>query len=132
MKGIVIVILMVVVAGISLIFQPWSELGFCLDPNDITKASMLGPHLTSLANTYDSMGFKSLGEKLQSQTLTGLNEEAKENGLKQPDPDWKNPVVSGDYAYVYFMSFSLLLAAIAIMLIGREDAEEKLILPVKK
>jgi hypothetical protein len=131
-KGIVIVILMVVVAGISLIFQPWSELGFCLDPNDITKASMLGPHLKTLANTYDAMGMKDLGQKLQDQTITGLNEEAKENGLKQPDPDWKNPVLSGDYAYVYFMSFSLLLAAIAIMLIGREDAEEKLILPVKK
>ncbi len=38
----------------------------------------------------------------------------------------------GEYAYSLFMFVSLVIASIAIVLIGREDAEEKTILPVKK
>lgn len=38
----------------------------------------------------------------------------------------------GDYAYSLFIGFALTLAAIAIILVGKEDAEEKTILPLKK
>jgi len=128
-KGIIICILALFTLGLSLVFQPWAELGFCLDPKDITTASLLGPPLHALADAYS--GLKGLGLKMQAQTVDQLTEEAHENGVK-PDPEWRNPVLSGDYAYVYFMSFALVAAAIAIILIGREDAEEKTVLPVKK
>lgn len=131
MKGIVICILAAFTVVVSVIFQPWAELGFCLDPKDITTVSLLAGPLHWLSDQYSAFGLKDLGLKLQGQTVDDLTEEAKQNGVK-PDPDWKNPVLSGDYAYVYFMSFSLVAAAIAIILIGREDAEEKTVLPVKK
>jgi hypothetical protein len=38
----------------------------------------------------------------------------------------------GDYAYCLFMGLAITIAAIAIVMIGREDAEEKTVLPVKK
>jgi hypothetical protein len=38
----------------------------------------------------------------------------------------------GDYAYSLFLFAALVAAAVAIILIGREDSEEKLLLPAKK
>ena len=38
----------------------------------------------------------------------------------------------GDYSYALVMGGAMVAAALAIMLIGKEEAEEKLILPVKK
>jgi len=38
----------------------------------------------------------------------------------------------GDYAYSFFLALALVVASIGIVLIGREEAEEKTILPVKK
>lgn len=38
----------------------------------------------------------------------------------------------GDYAYVVFLGVALLIASIAIGLIGREDACEKTVIPEKK
>ena len=38
----------------------------------------------------------------------------------------------GDYAYSLLMAMALVAAAIGITAIGREDAEEKTVLPVKK
>jgi hypothetical protein len=38
----------------------------------------------------------------------------------------------GDYAYMAFLALAMIAAAIAIHLIGREEAEEKTLLPQKK
>ncbi|CAN5196545.1 hypothetical protein BH11CYA1_BH11CYA1_27610 [soil metagenome] len=38
----------------------------------------------------------------------------------------------GDYAYSLVMGFALIAAAIGIAAIGREEAEEKTVLPIKK
>ena len=44
----------------------------------------------------------------------------------------KSTASLGDYGYILFMGVALTIAGIAIMIIGREDAEEKTVLPVKK
>lgn len=47
-------------------------------------------------------------------------------------PEANNPVEFSYYAYSFFLALALIAAAFAINAIGREDAEEKTILPVKK
>ena len=130
MKGILVCILALACLGLSVVFQPWAELGFGgMDKSDITTAPMLSGPLHALCDAYSGLG--GLGQSLRTQVVNKLDEEAKLNG-GTPDPAWNKPVKAGNYAYAYFMSFAMVAAAIAIILIGREDAEEKLVLPLGK
>ncbi len=38
----------------------------------------------------------------------------------------------GDYAYIVFLSIAMLIASLAIGIVGREDATEKTVIPEKK
>lgn len=133
MKDVLVIILAVVCVGLSLVCQPWAEMGFGVDKNELPTAenSLLAEPLHALANAYASSPLKDFADNCQKHITGELNEEAHENGLK-PDPDWNKAVLSGDYAYVLVMGLAMTAAAIAIILIGREESEEKLVLPAKK
>jgi hypothetical protein len=129
-KGIVIGVLAIACLVMSVIFQPWAEMGFGVDPNVIASDSLLGPPLHALANWYQQQ-FGGAAAQLQSQIKGKLDEQAQANGAK-PDPDWSKSVIAGDYTYITVMAFAMFASAVAIIVIGREDAEEKTVLPVKK
>ncbi len=129
MKGIVIAILALATLGLSVIFQPWAEMGFGTDPSEIANDSLLAPPLHALANFYQQ--FSGQANHIQSEIKGKLDAQAKETD-RTPDPDWGKSVIAGDYTYVYVMAFAMFASATAIILIGREDAEEKTVLPVKK
>lgn len=108
-KDLVIVVLALLCFGVSIVMLPWSELGFNghFPP---WLAWALDP--IGIANAFNSIpGGKTIQEFL-------IQKGARDN--------------FGDYAYALFMFAALIMAAIAIVLIGREDAEEKTILPLKK
>jgi hypothetical protein len=108
-KDSVIFILALLCFGVSIIMLPWSELGFNgqFPP---WLACVLDP--IGVAKMFGSIPY---GHALQ-EFLT--KQGARDN--------------FGDYAYALFMFAALIMAAVAIVLIGREDAEEKTILPLKK
>jgi hypothetical protein len=128
-KGIVIGILALACLVLSVVFQPWAEMGFGVDPNELATDSLLGPPLHSLANWYQQ--FNGIASSVQTQIKGKLDEEAKETGAT-PDPDWSKPVIAGNYTYGAVMAFAMFAAAVAIIVIGREDAEEKTVIPIKK
>jgi hypothetical protein len=97
---------------------------------EITNTSMLEDPLKGLAKAYDGLSNK--GKELQGIFVDNLKETAKANGLDQVPSDMETPNIAGRYAYILFVAIALVAAAVAIILIGREDAEEKLVLPVKK
>jgi hypothetical protein len=109
MKVISIVILAAACFLVSIIFMPWSELNFTGNfPTWLAWAT--GP-LGVTAFFHSIPGGDSLTDFLKTQGAQ------------------KN---FGDYAYVLFMGLAMVASAIAIVIIGREDAEEKTVLPVKK
>lgn len=130
MKDLVILILAGATLVLSLIFQPWCELGFGLDKNEITTRSMLEGPLNGLAEMTKPL--TGVAESIKNQVQTKLAEQAKANGVTTPNPNWNKDVLAGNYAYVAVMALALVAAATAIILVGREEAEEKLVLPVKK
>ena len=82
MKGILVCILALACLGLSLVFQPWAELGFGgMDKNDITTAPMLSGPLHALCDAYSGLG--GLGQTLRTQVVNKLDEEAKLNGGTQ-------------------------------------------------
>jgi len=109
MKFIVISILATACFLVSVILMPWSELNFSGNfPNWIAWAT--GP--LGVAGFFHSIPWgDSLTEYLKTQGAQ------------------KN---FGDYAYALFMGMAMVASAIAIVIVGREDAEEKTIIPVKK
>lgn len=111
-KDIVIVMLALSCVAVSLIMQPWAELGFT--GNFPAWLSGIAEH-TGLAEYFNQLGKSDFAHDIQAY-LSGQG--AKSN--------------LGDYAYALFMFVALIVASIAIVLIGLEDAEEKTVLPIKK
>ena len=112
-KDLTLLALALICLLVSLILQPWAELGFtgkfppwlawAMDPLHIAKIfTWLGE--TTIA--------KNIHAYLTAQGAVANN--------------------FGDYAYALFLFVALIAGAVAIVLIGREDAEEKTVLPVKK
>jgi hypothetical protein len=111
----------VVVIG-SVVFMPWAELGFGLEPDKVpawADGIIASPLYQSLHSTgqdaYDKL----------NKAITGTDKQ--QNGTAT-----MTPLIAGNYTYAFAMSILLILASVGIMLIGREDSEEKTILPVKK
>ncbi len=108
-KDLLIFILAILCFSISIVMLPWSELGFNGQfPPWLAWA--LDP--IGIAKLFDSIpGGKAIVELLTHRGATDN---------------------FGAYAWALFMFAALIVAAIAIVLIGREDAEEKTVLPIKK
>jgi hypothetical protein len=113
LKDILILILAAMTLIVSLIFLPWSELGF--------NGNFPG-WLSSIMQHLGVAGFV----------------EAKFNGLAQ-HPQLMEAIRSdhapdnlNDYAYALFLFLAMTAAAIAIVLIGKEDNSEKTVLQAKK
>jgi hypothetical protein len=108
-KSILIPVLAALCLLVSIVLQPWSELGFNGNfPNWLSWA------MTPLGVA--SM-FKDIPWGQPIETFL------KAQGAKAN---------FGDYAYSLFMCMAMTAAAIAIVLVGKEDAEEKTVLPLKK
>lgn len=121
-KGVIILVLAVAVVGISLLLQPWSELGFGVEEDKVpiwAKGIVASPVYQSL---------KPLGNDITKFLTERTAQEEKEEGTVAQ----LNPLVIGNYSYAITMCIALILASIAIIAVGREDAEEKTVLPVKK
>jgi hypothetical protein len=110
LKTLIVCAIAALVFVVSIVFMPWSELGF-----------------TGNFPTWLNWLMQPLGvDKLFNEMLPIGNQIR--DFLKNAGAT-KN---FGDYAYSLFIGFALTAAAIAIILVGKEDAEEKTILPLKK
>ena len=106
---ILLVIISFACLGAALILMPWSELNFGFDLNAIPAWShgiVQSPPMSEL---------KGLGEQVQTYL--------KNNGAESN---------FGDYMYALVIFGILTLLGLVFMAVGREEAEEKLYLPVKK
>ncbi len=119
-KGIILLAFAGAVVGIS-ILMAWSELGFAGNLPDWLA------DLTTRIGLHDAISgfFNSLTPGMGNDLLTYL----KGKGVTVNE---KSTASLGDYGYILFMGLALTVAGIGIMIIGREDAEEKTVLPVKK
>jgi len=109
-KDLLIILLAVVCVGVSLVLLPWAELGF----------NGKFPAWLSWLPSWVVEFFNELGKgTIASQIQEYLTNQGAQTNL-------------GDYAYALFLFLALIAAAVAIILIGREESEEKLLLPVKK
>jgi len=122
MKAVLIGIIGIVVVIGSVIFMPWAELGFGLDKAAV-PAWATGIVESPLYQSLQSTGQDSY-DKL-NKAIT--QEDEQQNGTGK-----MSKLVAGNYTYAFAMAVLMTLAAIGIMLIGREDSEEKTVLPVKK
>jgi len=119
-KGIILLAFAGAVVAVS-VLMAWSELGF---------AGTLPDWLTDLTTRLGLHGtisgfFNSLTPSLGGDLTKYLQE-------KGVSVNPKSTASLGDYGYILFMGVALTIAGIAIMIIGKEDAEEKTVLPVKK
>jgi len=119
-KGIILLAFAGAVVAVS-VLMAWSELGF---------AGTLPDWLTDLTTRIGLHGtisgfFNSLTPSLG----TDLTKYLQDKGVSV-NP--KSTASLGDYGYILFMGVALVVAGIGIMIIGKEDAEEKTVLPVKK
>lgn len=110
MKALFVCAIAAAVFVVSIVFMPWSELGF-----------------TGNFPAWLDWLMQPLGVVKQFNDMLPIGDHLKE--FLQKAGATKN---FGDYAYSLFIGFALTLAAIAIILVGKEDAEEKTILPIKK
>jgi hypothetical protein len=112
-QGLSVILLGVFVAAClgMTFFMPWSELGF------MTSAEPTGTWVP-LMNFVNSTGLSGL-LAVGSGAVCGIL-----NGIKS-NPD------SSYYIYSFFCGLALIAAAFGINVIGREDAEEKTVLPQK-
>jgi hypothetical protein len=119
-KGIIILAFAGAVVAVS-VLMAWSELGFAGTlPDWLTDlTTRLGVH-GMISGFFNSLT-PGLGKDL-AEYLTG----------KGVSVNPKSTASLGDYGYILFMGLALTVAGIGIMIIGREDAEEKTVLPVKK
>lgn len=112
-KDILILLLAITTLVISLVFLPWSELGFNGNfPN----------WLTDLMQHIGVAGF----------IEAKFNALANHQGLMQVIKSDHAPDNLSDYAYALFLFLAMSAAAIAIILIGKEDNAEKTVLEAKK
>jgi hypothetical protein len=112
LKDFIILALALICVGISLVLQPFAELGFTGKfPGWLQWA--MGP--LGISKIFSDLGQAEVSKSMQAFLVS--------------QGAGKN---FGDYAYALFLFAALCVAAVAIILIGREDAEEKTVLPVKK
>ena len=111
-KDILIILLAGLCLIVSLIMQPWAELGFKGD-FPAWLSWLTGP--LGLNHFFNELGSTQFAKDIQE----FLTKQGAQTNF-------------GDYAYSLFLFTALIVAAIAIILIGREEAEEKLLLPAKK
>jgi hypothetical protein len=111
-KDISIIVLAVLCVVVSLLMQPWAELGFT------------GNFPAWLAWAAKPIGLEHFFTELGNAPFAKAIQEFLSKQGAQAN--------FGDYAYSLFLFAALMVAAVAIVLIGREDAEEKTLLPVKK
>lgn len=119
-KGIILLAFAGAVVAVS-VLMAWSELGF---------AGTLPDWLADLTSRIGLHGpisgfFNSLTPGLGGDLTKYLTD-------KGVSVNPKSTASLGDYGYILFMGVALVVAGIGIMIIGREDAEEKTVLPVKK
>lgn len=119
-KGIILLAFAGAVVAVS-VLMAWSELGF---------AGTLPDWLADLTSRIGLHGaisgfFNSLTPGLGGDLTKYLQD-------KGVSVNPKSTASLGDYGYILFMGVALVVAGIGIMIIGREDAEEKTVLPVKK
>lgn len=119
-KGIILLAFAAVIVGTS-VLMAWSELGFTGNLPDWLH------DLTSRIGLQGAIsGFlDSLKPGMGADLLKYLEG-------KGVSVNPKSTASLGDYGYILFMGLALTVAGIGIMIIGREDAEEKTVLPVKK
>jgi|SRR6516225_9437610 hypothetical protein len=110
-KDVLIIVLAATCVIVSLILLPWAELGF------------KGDFPAWLSWLTGALGIdKCFNELGNCQFAKDIQEYLVQQGAKN----------FGEYAYSLFLFIALVVAAIAIILIGREESEEKLLLPAKK
>jgi hypothetical protein len=119
-KGIILLAFAGAVVAVS-VLMAWSELGF---------AGKLPDWLADLTTRIGLHGaisgfFNSLTPGLGGDLTKYLQD-------KGVSVNPKSTASLGDYGYILFMGLALVVGGIGIMIIGREDAEEKTVLPVKK
>jgi hypothetical protein len=119
-KLVLVGIVAIVVAALSLTLMPWAESGFGFDKAALPAWSQ--PIFENAPFT----SLKPLGDWAQN-SLSGHVDKADESAKGQI-----NPIAAGNYTYAMVMGLAMILAALAIIFVGKDDAEEKLILPVKK
>lgn len=120
-KLVIVGVVALMVVAISLTLMPWAESGFGFEPQKLPEWSQ---HIFDANGPFASL--KPLGDWAQ-QALTSKVDKGDLNKSNQIDP-----ILAGNYMYALAMGAAMTLAAIAIMYVGKEDAEEKTILPVKK
>jgi NADH:ubiquinone oxidoreductase subunit 6 (subunit J) len=121
-KAVLIAVIAVVVFIGSVVFMPWAELGFGLDKKEVPGWAT-GIVASPLYQSLQSTGQDSYDKLNKAITKT----DAQQNGTAT-----MTALIAGNYTYAFAMAILLILASVGIMLIGREDSEEKTILPVKK
>ena len=109
-KAVVILALAAGCLYFSLIFMPWAEMNFTGDFPPWCAWALTPLHVSAYLDSFTKFGLH-------------LQNTLKSNGAANN---------FGDYAYVLMMSVAMVLAAVAIIVIGRDDAEEKTLLPTKK
>lgn len=119
-KGIILLAFAGVVLAVSGLMA-WSELGFAGTLPDWLNDLLSRIGLSKLVSDQ----FNGLTPSLGNDLLNFL----KGKGVSV-NP--KSTASLGDYGYILFMGVALIVAGIGIMVIGREDAEEKTVIPVKK
>jgi hypothetical protein len=103
-----LVVISVACLGCAVVLMPWSELNFGADPHQLTtwgKALCEMPPMNGLSN-------------LAQQVTTYLKANGAESNF-------------GDYMYALVIFGILTLLGLVFMAVGREEAEEKTVLPVK-
>ena len=111
-KDVLIIALAATCLIVSLLLQPWAELGF---KGDFPAWISWLTGWIGLDKLFNALGDTGLAKSIQEY----LSQQGARTNL-------------GDYAYSLFLFVALIVASIAIILIGREESEEKLLLPVKK
>ncbi|CAN5622747.1 hypothetical protein BH10CYA1_BH10CYA1_42570 [soil metagenome] len=119
-KLVLVAIIGVAVVTVSLMLMPWAESGFGFDKAALPAWSQ--PIFENAPFT----SLKPLGDWAQA-SLSGHVDAADESAKGQI-----NAIAAGNYTYAMAMGIAMILAALAIMFVGKDDAEEKLIIPVKK
>jgi hypothetical protein len=115
-KGPTIVLVLLFAAacvGIS-VFMPWAELGLPTSATAIPEPAKSVLSAVGMSGIFDGLG--------------GLKEQAAAIVKSVPSHDTNFAY----YVYSVFLALAMTAAALAILIVGKEDAEEKTILPEKK
>lgn len=104
-----LVVIACVCLGAALVLMPWSELNFGFDLDAIPTWTH------GLVQSQPMSSLHGLGEQVQKYL--------KDNGAESN---------FGDYMYALVIFIILTLLGIVYIAVGREEAEEKMYLPVKK